>query len=112
MGTVFRWLALAALVLGLAAAARADPVVEQPPTDPSQIRWDPAIRQGVLPNGLRYAVMQNATPAGGVSIRLGVGVGSLDETDDELGAAHFLEHLAFGGSQAQLQTDVEKTFAD
>jgi len=113
MGVVIRLLALAALVLGLAAAiAAADPVIEQPPTDPNQIRWDPAIRHGVLPNGLRYAVVRNTTPAGGVSIRLGIAAGSLEDPDDQLGAAHFLEHMAFGGSRAQLRADIEKTFAD
>jgi zinc protease len=112
MGAVMRWLALAALMLGLSAGvAAAEPGVELPPADANQIRWDPAIRHGVLPNGLRYAVMHNATPAGGVSIRLGIAAGSLDDPDDQLGAAHFLEHMAFGGSRAQLQADAEKTFA-
>jgi zinc protease len=116
MGAMLKWLAAAPLAFGLASAAYGEPaiepiLVERPPADVHQIRWDPAIRHGVLPNGLRYAVMQNATPKGGVSIRLGVGVGSLDERDDELGAAHFLEHMAFGGSRAQLQADVEKAFA-
>ena len=75
------------------------------------IPWDTGIRRGVLPNGLRYAVVHNATPAGGISVRLGVGVGSDDDPDNGLGAAHFLEHLAFGASKAQLQADVEATFA-
>jgi zinc protease len=112
MGAFSKWLAAAALACVAVSAAHADPIVERPPTDASAIRWDPAIRHGVLPNGLRYAVMQNATPTGGVSIRLAVEVGSLDETQGERGAAHFLEHMAFGGSKAQLQADVEKTFAD
>ena len=112
MGAIIRWLALATLLFGLASAAAADPIIEQPPTDANQIRWDPAIRHGVLPNGLRYAVMRNATPAHGVSIRLGIAAGSLADPDDQLGAAHFLEHMAFGGSQAQLQAQTEKVFAD
>jgi zinc protease len=112
MGAFFRIFAGAVLgVWALGAVAAAAPPVEQPPADPDVIRWDPAIRQGVLSNGLRYAVMHNATPAGGVSIRLVIGVGSLDDPDDQLGAAHFLEHMAFGGSQAQLQPDIESKFA-
>lgn len=106
MGAIVRWAALVA-ALACFSAARADP-----PPDPNIVQWDPTIRHGVLPNGLRYAVMRNATPSGGVSIRLGIDVGALDEQDDELGAAHFLEHMAFGGSRAQLQADVEKTFSD
>jgi zinc protease len=56
---------------------------------------DPAVRYGTLPNGLRYAVMQNAMPAGAVSIRLAMDVGSYDEADDERGYAHFIEHMVF-----------------
>ncbi|MBS0334174.1 MAG: insulinase family protein [Proteobacteria bacterium] len=68
--------------------------------DPQLARWDPAIRYGVLPNGLRYAVQHNATPRGAISLRLSVGVGSFDEADDERGAAHMVEHLAFDGSKS------------
>ena len=86
----------AALIVTIAAAiARAAP----PPPTAVAVPWDPAIRRGVLPNGLRYAVMSNATPTGALSIRLGLNVGSFDETDDERGAAHFIEHLAFGSDR-------------
>ena len=51
---------------------------------------DPDVRQGTLPNGLRYAVMRNATPKGSVSIRFAVLVGSFEENDDERGNAHYL----------------------
>ena len=57
--------------------------------------WDPHVRVGRLPNGLRYAVEQRANPKGAVSIRLGVAAGSYQEADDERGAAHLIEHLAF-----------------
>lgn len=56
---------------------------------------DPAVKHGRLPNGLRYAVMQNVTPAGAVSIRLAMKVGSYEESDSERGYAHFIEHMAF-----------------
>jgi zinc protease len=112
MGSFTSWLAIAALALGCVSAARGDPAPAASANKSDAVQWDPTIRHGVLPNGLRYAVMHNATPAGGVSIRLGLHVGSVDEGPDELGAAHFLEHMAFGGSHAQLQADVEKTFSD
>jgi len=64
----------------------------------SDLKADPAIRFGVLPNGLRYAIMKNATPPGQVSMRLRFNVGSLMERDDQQGLAHFLEHMAFNGS--------------
>jgi zinc protease len=64
----------------------------------SDVAADPAVRFGVLPNGLRYAVMHNATPAGQTSIRLRIGSGSLEESDAQQGLAHVLEHMAFEGS--------------
>ncbi len=80
------------------------------PSPANVIAWDPAIIRGVLPNGLRYAVMRNATPTGGVSIRLGMDVGSLDEADDERGAAHFVEHMAFASVRSIGGADLETTF--
>ncbi|MHB8286858.1 MAG: M16 family metallopeptidase, partial [Caulobacteraceae bacterium] len=64
----------------------------------SDLPANPEIRFGVLPNGMRYAVMHNATPSRQVSLRMRIGSGSLEETDAEQGLAHFLEHMAFKGS--------------
>ncbi|MGA0599541.1 M16 family metallopeptidase [Caulobacter sp. KR2-114] len=65
----------------------------------SDLKPDPSIRFGALPNGMRYAIMRNATPAGQASLRLRIDAGSLEETDDQQGLAHFLEHMAFRGSK-------------
>src|SRR4051794_39500557 len=59
---------------------------------------DPSVRFGTLPNGLRYAIQHNETPHDGVAMRMRIGAGSLQERDEELGLAHFLEHMAFRGS--------------
>jgi zinc protease len=59
---------------------------------------DPAMRFGVLANGMRYVVMKNATPGGQASLRLRIGAGSLEETAAQQGLAHLLEHMAFNGS--------------
>ena len=64
----------------------------------SDIQPDPAIRFGKLPNGLRYAIAANAEPKGRASLRLLVEAGSLHETEEQRGLAHFLEHMAFNGS--------------
>ncbi|MBA2934310.1 TonB family protein [Sphingomonas sp. CGMCC 1.13654] len=64
---------------------------------------------GKLPNGLRYAILRNGTPRGGVSFRLRVGVGSVDEGDKELGYAHLLEHMTFRGSEHVPDGDFEKS---
>ena len=45
------------------------------PQAKSDIPADPAIRFGALPNGMRYAIMKNTTPAGQTSLRLRVGSG-------------------------------------
>src|SRR6185503_14817004 len=65
------------------------------PQATSDIPWDPAIRLGTLPSGMRYALMKNTTPKGEVSIRLRIGAGSLQEEDAQRGLAHFTEHMAF-----------------
>ena len=59
---------------------------------------DPSIRLGTLSNGLRYAVMRNATPRGSASLRMQFAFGSIGEGEKERGLAHFIEHLAFNGT--------------
>ena len=92
IGSALRGVALAAVALGLASSpAWADKPIPAGTT----VTPDPAVKHGTLPNGLRYAIMHNASPAGAVSIRLAMDVGSYLENDDELGYAHFIEHMAF-----------------
>jgi len=56
--------------------------------------------KGVLENGLTYYVHQNKNHQGGLAdIELVINVGSLVEEDDEVGIAHFVEHMAFGGTK-------------
>jgi zinc protease len=64
----------------------------------SDIPVDPAVRFGVLPNGMKYALLRNTTPADQVAVRFHINVGSLAEENDQRGLAHFLEHMAFNGS--------------
>ena len=59
---------------------------------------DTNVTYGVLENGMRYAIMHNERPEKGVVLRFGFDVGWVDEEDDELGLAHFIEHMAFNGS--------------
>ncbi len=69
------------------------------PHESSDLKPDPAVRYGTLPNGVRYAVRANAEPKGRASLRLLVEAGSFHEQDDQRGIAHFLEHMAFNGSK-------------
>src|SRR5512143_1658434 len=74
----------------------------------SDVKPDPEIRFGALPNGMRYAIKRQPVPPGQASIRLWVDAGSLDETDAQQGLAHFLEHMAFKGSKAVPEDDMIK----
>jgi zinc protease len=69
------------------------------PQAASDVAPDPRVRFGVLPNGMRYAIQKNATPPGQAALRLWFDAGSLMETDEQQGLAHFLEHMAFNGSK-------------
>lgn len=61
----------------------------------STFSLSPRVSHGRLDNGLNYYFLRSAEPAGRCFVRLNVGVGSFYEEDNELGIAHFLEHLAF-----------------
>lgn len=63
------------------------------PHQASDVPADEAVRFGVLPNGMRYALRRNATPPGAAALRLRFDAGSLHEREDQRGLAHFLEHM-------------------
>ena len=60
---------------------------------------DPDTAAGTLDNGLRYLVRSNDNPGGKVELRLVVDAGSGLEDDDQVGGAHFLEHMLFNGTE-------------
>ena len=60
---------------------------------------NPQVRHGVLPNGLSYYVLKNTEPEGRANFYIAQKVGSTLENQDQLGLAHFLEHMAFNGSK-------------
>ncbi len=60
---------------------------------------DPAVVSGQLENGLSYMVRQHSNPPGRATIWIHIHSGSLNETDAQRGLAHYLEHLAFNGSE-------------
>ena len=67
---------------------------------------DPRITVGTLPNGLRYYIRDNKQPQGRAELRLVVNAGSILEDDDQRGLAHFVEHMAFNGTQHFPKQDV------
>ncbi|MDR3131254.1 MAG: insulinase family protein [Treponema sp.] len=56
-------------------------------------------RAGTLPNGLRYFILENARPENRAFMTLAVNAGSVLETEQERGLAHFTEHMAFNGTK-------------
>ena len=91
----------AVLALALPVQATEWPKSDVPP--------DPAVTFGVLPNGMRYAIMHNATPSGEVSVRLRMATGAIEESAAQRGLAHFLEHMAFRGSAHVADGEIDKT---
>ena len=87
---------------GRAAAEAPTPALPpgQWPQAVSDVAADPDIRFGTLPNGMRYAIRRQTIPEGQAALRLRIDAGSLMEADDQQGLAHFLEHMAFNGSEA------------
>jgi len=64
-----------------------------------EIPTDPDVAIGELDNGLTYYVRENLRPGGRAQLRLVVDAGSAVEDDDQSGAAHFLEHMLFNGTE-------------
>jgi len=103
---------VAALTFALASpATAAEPAKLAPgqwPQAVSDLKADPAIRFGALPNGMRYAIRKQTIPAGQAAFRLWFGTGSMMETDQQAGLAHFLEHMAFNGSKEVKEGEMVK----
>ncbi|ELT6287027.1 M16 family metallopeptidase [Vibrio cholerae] len=61
-----------------------------------------------LPNGLTYHLYPDSEQE--VSIRLYVHAGSMQETTQQAGYAHFIEHMAFNGTRHYQHNDVIRMF--
>lgn len=69
---------------------------------------DPKIKIGTLPNGIKYYIRKNAKPEKRAELRLVVNAGSVLETEDQLGLAHYVEHTAFNGTTHFAKNDLVK----
>jgi zinc protease len=65
----------------------------------TQVPFMTSARTGVLPNGLHYYLLANNTPENRAYLTLAVNTGSVLEEEDERGLAHFVEHMAFNGTE-------------
>lgn len=80
---------LTALFLALSSFAQ-DPMMQALPDDS-------ALRVGQLENGLTYYIRHNDKPAQRAEFYLATRAGAIQETPDQDGLAHFLEHMCFNG---------------
>ncbi len=87
-----RNLCATALLLATACGAYSTPNLAEP------LPIGPQVTVGHLPNGLTYYIQKNSRPEKRLELRLVVKAGSVLEDEDQLGLAHFTEHMAFNGS--------------
>lgn len=59
----------------------------------------PDLKIGKFSNGLKYYIRKNDEPKDRAELRLVVKAGSVLETDQQAGLAHFTEHMAFNGTK-------------
>ena len=68
--------------------------------DPTQpLPDDESVLHGVLDNGMTYYIRANKEPKERASFYIIQNVGALLEEDEQDGLAHFLEHMAFNGTE-------------
>ena len=60
---------------------------------------DPEVRIGKLDNGLTYYIRHNEYPEHVANFYIAQRVGAIQEDESQRGLAHFLEHMAFNGSE-------------
>ncbi|MEH6538056.1 MAG: insulinase family protein [Psychroserpens sp.] len=73
--------------------------MEKKEISPSEeIPKNPNVKTGVLSNGLTYYIQNNGKPEDKVELRLAIKAGSILETEDQKGLAHFMEHMNFNGT--------------
>jgi zinc protease len=70
--------------------------------------FDPAVTVGTLSNGMRYYIRENHKPEKRAELRLVVNAGSVLENENQLGLAHFNEHMAFNGTAHFAKNDLVK----
>jgi zinc protease len=90
----------------VAQAPKQQPAAAPSPT--AALPIDPKVKVGTLPNGIRYYIRQNKKPEKRAELRLVVNAGSVLENDNQLGLAHFIEHMAFNGTTHFKKNDLVK----
>lgn len=71
----------------------------QKPVADKPIPINPLVKKGVLPNGVTYYIRKNQEPKNRAELRLVVHTGSIMEDPNQVGLAHFTEHMSFNGTK-------------
>ncbi len=106
--------ALRSLFVMVAMVAAASLLAGMATREVTQISSDEALpfdsdtRLGVLDNGLTYYIRDNKTPPARAELMLAVRVGSVYEREDQLGLAHFAEHMLFNGTAKYPGNELQK----
>lgn len=64
-----------------------------------KIPVDSKIKIGKLDNGFTYYIRENKKPENRLELRLVIKAGSMQEDENQLGLAHFVEHMCFNGTK-------------
>ncbi|TWI93898.1 zinc protease [Mucilaginibacter frigoritolerans] len=81
------------------AAAAPKPATAVPASKADLLPVDPNVITGKLPNGLTVYIRRNTEPKNRAELYLVCKAGSVLETDEQQGLAHFTEHMAFNGTR-------------
>ena len=92
MLSTIKRISASALALALATGLSLNGIAQQ------VLPLDPSVRSGKLPNGLTYYIRRNTEPKDRVVFYLVNKVGSVLESEDQRGLAHFMEHMSFNGT--------------
>jgi len=82
--------------------------IEEQHSFKNNVPINPSVTIGKLDNGLTYYIHSNKKPENRAEMLLVVNAGSVLETDDQQGLAHFLEHMAFNGTKNFPKQDLVK----
>ena len=72
----------------------------------AEVPMDEQIRHGVLENGLTYYILTNKTPENRAEFFLVNNVGAMQETPNQNGFAHLVEHMCFNGTKNFEKKDI------
>jgi len=78
----------------------------------SELAPHPDVKWGQLENGFRYALLPHDGVPGSATLHLLVLAGAIDEEDNELGLAHFMEHMAFRGNKSFPENEMVRYFQE